>query len=81
MADDGDHVAASANNQAGQPGLSHLRVNPPQTLTMVDLKAEAWKLWKQEWKNYAKITQHNKHPEDVHTSLLLHCAGRNILRI
>ena len=81
MADDGDHVAASANNQAGPPRLSHLRVNPPQTLTMMDLKEEDWKLWKQEWKNYAKITQLDKHPEDVQTSLLLHCAGRNILRI
>jgi len=81
MADDGDHVAASANNQAGPPCLSHLRVNPPQTLTMMYLKEEDWKLWKQEWKNYAKITQLDKHPEDVQTSLLLHCAGRNILRI
>jgi len=50
---------------------------------MMDLKEEDWKLWKQEWKNYAKITQLDKHPEDVQTSLLLHydCAGRNILRI
>ena len=81
MAHDGDHVAASVNNQASPPGLSHLRVNPPQTLTMMDLKKEDWKLWKQEWKNYAKITQLDKHPEDVQTSLLLHCAGRNILRL
>ena len=68
MSNDGDHVAASANNQAGPPRLSHLTVNPPQTLTR--------KLWKQEWKNYAKITQLDKHPEveDVQTSfsLLLH---------
>jgi len=70
MADEGDHVAASAKNQAGPPRLSHLRVNPPQTLTMMDLKEEDWKLWKQEWKNNAKITQLDKH-----------CAGRNILRI
>ena len=70
MADEGDHVAASAKNQAGPPRLSHLRVNPPQTLTMME---EDWKLWKQEWKNYVKITQLDKHPEDVHTSLLLHC--------
>jgi len=48
---------------------------------MMDLKEEDWKLWKQEWKNYANITQLHKHPEDVQTSLLLHCAGRNILRI
>ena len=52
MAEDGDHVDASANNQAGTPRLSHLRVNTPQTLTMMDLKEEDWKLWKQEWKNY-----------------------------
>ena len=81
MAGDGDHVAASAKNQAGPPRLSHLRVNPPQTLTMMDLKEEDWKLWKQEWKNCAKITQLDKYPEDVQTSLLLHCTGRNILRI
>ena len=81
MADDGDHVAASANNQEGPPRLSRLRVNTPQTLTMMDLKEEDWKLWKREWKNYAKITQLDKHPEDVQTSLLLHYAGRNILRI
>jgi len=81
MADDGDHVAASANNQAGPPRLSHLKVNPPQTLTVMDLKEEDWKLWKQERKYYAKITQLDKHPEDVQTSLLLHCAGRNILRL
>jgi len=81
MADDGDHVAASANNQAGPPRLSHLRVNSPQTLTMMDLKEEGWKLWKQEWKNYVKITQLDKHLEDVQTALLLHCAARNILRV
>ena len=56
MAEDGDHVAASANNQAGTPRLSHLRlsvrVNPPQTLTMMDLKEEDWKLWNKELKNY-----------------------------
>ena len=39
MIDDGDHVAASANNQAGPPRMSPLRVNPPQTLTMMDLEA------------------------------------------
>jgi len=76
MADDGDHVAASANNQAGPPRLPHLRVNPPQTLIMMDLKEEDWKLWKQEWKNYAKITQLDKH-----RPLLLHGAGGNILRM
>ena len=61
--------------------MSHLRVNPPQTLTMIDLKEEDWKLWKQELMNYTKITQLDKHPEDVQTSLLLHCAGRNIFKI
>jgi len=81
MAGGGEHVAANAHNCAGPPRLSHLRVNPPQTLTMKDLKEEDWKLWKQEWKNDAEITQLDKHPEDVQTFLLLHCAGRNILRI
>ena len=32
MADDGDHVAANARNQTGPSRLSHLRVEPPQTL-------------------------------------------------
>ena len=40
MADDGDHFAASANNQAGALRLSHLRVNAPRTLSMIDLKEE-----------------------------------------
>ena len=59
------------------------RVNPPPSFNLTDTPADvdSWKLWKQEWKNYATITLLDRQPDNVQRALFLHSAGRNILRL
>ena len=68
---------------AGNRPIPLPRVNPPPQLTLKDgpEDVDMWKIWKQEWTNYSRITQLDKHPMDLQTSMFLHCAGRDILKI
>ena len=68
---------------AGNRPIPLPRVNPPPQLTLKDgpEDVDVWKIWKQEWTNYSRITQLDKHPMDLQTSMFLHCAGRDILKI
>src|SRR5688572_17725977 len=59
------------------------RVDPPRPLHLRDGPEDQldWRLWRQEWTNYSRITKLEQHPADIQVSLFLHCAGREVLKI
>ena len=72
---------ATTNVTATLPPLP--RVDPPRPLHLRDGPEDQldWRLWRQEWTNYSRITKLEQHPADIQVSLFLHCAGREVLKI
>ena len=51
-------------------------ISPPKPLRMVgDNLAEIWRLWKQQWENYAIVAQLDERPEKFRVAMFLHAVG------
>ena len=51
-------------------------LSPSKPLRMVcDNLAEVWRLWKQQWENYAVVTQLDERPEKFRVAMFRHAVG------
>ena len=71
-----DTVADKGSILLNLPGGS-----PPPILDLESNPSENWKLWKQMWENYLIITGLDQKPDRYISALLLHCVGKDALRV
>ena len=63
------------------PRFRRPQVPPPKPLDVDGDRADNWKIWKQRWENYCKITGLLDQPEDYKCAMLLHSIGIEAMRI
>lgn len=82
--EDGDGNAPNGNDQDNLndsqtrflPGI-----RPPGNIDLSASKEDNWKIWKQQWQNYAIVSRLNKQPQDYRTAMLLNCIGTEALKV
>ena len=81
--EDGQDQAPVEGAVAGNLGQSFLpNVSPPPPLDMDSAKClEGWKMWKQTFQKYLIVSGLDKKDSKYQAALLLHCVGKDALRI
>lgn len=64
---------------ASGPVYNQFQVNPPQPLTLAH--TSEWKIFKQQFDIYKKLTEVDRRDKSYQCALFLHCAGANGLKI
>ena len=68
-------------SQATPPPKPNVTVKPPSNLNLKENISENWKTYKQQWRNYAIVTNLSAQTEEYRVALFLHCLGADALRV
>ena len=68
-------------SQATPPPIPNVAVKPPSNLKLKENISENWKTYKQQWRNYAIVTNLSAQTEEYRVALFLHCLGADALRV
>ena len=80
MANETDSTASTAS-QATPPPIPNVAVKPPSNLNLKENISENWKTYKQQWRNYAIVTNLSAQTEEYRVPYFLHCLGADALRV
>ena len=83
MANETDSTASTGAtaSQATTPPIPNVAVKPPSNLNLKENISENWKTYKQQWCNYAIVTNLSAQTEEYRAALFLHCLGADALRV